>query len=75
MPRKKQRKTLNQEKKKKAEKVKAQQKAAKEEFEMEFEQKLRTEVEETGGLRCIGADGKRNKKTKQREIQTMVWKL
>ena len=44
---------------------------ARDSFGAKQRQKLRTEVEETGGLRCIGADGKRNKKTKQREIQTI----
>ena len=44
---------------------------ARDSFGAKQRQKLRTEVEGTGGLRCIGADGKRNKKTKQRETQTI----
>ena len=31
--------------------------------------KHKTKIELTGGLKCIGADGKRNKKTKQKEVQ------
>ena len=31
--------------------------------------KQKSQVEQTGGLKCIGCDGKRNKKTKQREVQ------
>ena len=38
---------------------------ARESFGAKQNKKQKDKVRETGGLRCIGADGKRNKKTKQ----------
>ena len=42
---------------------------ARDSFGAKQKQKQKTKLKECGGLRCVGADGKRNKKTKQREIQ------
>jgi hypothetical protein len=42
---------------------------ARESFGAKQELQLQAKVGATGGLRCIGADGKRNKKTKQKEMQ------
>ena len=44
---------------------------ARDSFGAKQNEKQKTKVMETGGLRCIGSDGKRNKKTKQREIQVI----
>ena len=40
-------------------------------FAAKQKQKHKSKVETTGGLKCIGADGKRNKKTKHREVQVI----
>ena len=40
-------------------------------FAAKQQKKHKTKVELSGGLKCIGSDGKRNKKTKQREIQVI----
>ena len=42
---------------------------ARDSFGAKQKQKQKSQVDKTGGLQCIGADGKRNKKTKQRVIQ------
>ena len=42
---------------------------ARESFGAKQKLQLQAKVGATGGLRCIGADGKRNKKTKQKEMQ------
>ena len=42
---------------------------ARDSFGAKQNKKQKENVRETGGLRCIGADGKRDKKTKQREVQ------
>ena len=42
---------------------------ARDSFGAKQKEKLKTQVGSTGGLLCIGADGKRNKKTKQIEVQ------
>ena len=44
---------------------------ARDSFGAKQKEKQRNKIMETGGLRCIGSDGKRNKKTKQRVIQVI----
>ena len=44
---------------------------ARETFGLKQTMKLKDRVGATGGLKCIGADGKRNKKTKQKVLQNI----